>query len=108
MIWAALDKGTENLRAQVLLLLNLELHLWAREPLPKDKENVFILPWADTATGSLCVLCRMCHAVLELCTWYTFTFLGVAGELRPRGNSGLPQLVKTQKLTYNWWVNDTC
>lgn len=79
MIWAALDKGTENLRAQVLLLLNLEHHLWAQEPLPKDKENVFILPWADTATGSHCVLYCICHAVQELCTWYTFTFLGVAG-----------------------------
>lgn len=78
MIWAALNKGTENLRAQVLLL-NLEHHLWAWETLPKDKENVFILPWTDTATGSLCVLYCICHAVQELHTWYTFTFPVVAG-----------------------------
>lgn len=66
MIWAALDKGTENLRAQVLLL-NLEHHLWAWETLSKDKENVFILPWMILRLG----VSVFCIVYAMLCRNYT-------------------------------------
>lgn len=34
--------------------------------------------------------------------------LGLVRAKSPEEAAGLPQPVKTQQLTQNWWLNDTC